>query len=60
MRTRLIESETVYRKTMPPARAVLEYEERYITFLEVIETSGEAKFLHGRFFDSRDEAEQDY
>jgi len=63
MRTRLRESETVRRKTMLPARAVLEYEEledRYITFLEVIQSSGEAQYMHGRFFDSRDEAEEDY
>ena len=63
MRTRLLESETIRRQAMLPTRAVLEYdepEERYITFIEVIQVSGEAKYQYGRFFDSRDEAEQDY
>jgi hypothetical protein len=62
MRTRLTESETRYRDNLLPARAVLEYDEsndRYITFLEVIQSNGRAEYMHGRFFDSRDEAEED-
>jgi len=63
MKTRLRESETIQRKATLPARAVLEYDEpedRYITFLEVIHSNGQAQYMHGQFFDSREEAEKDY
>ncbi len=49
MRTRLRESDTIQHKGMLPA-----------TFVEVIETNGGTQYLHGQFFDSREEAEEDY
>ena len=48
----LRESETIQRKATLPARAVLEYDEpgdRYITFLEVIQSNGQAYYMYGRF-----------
>jgi len=31
-----------------------------VTFLEVIQSNGQAQYMHGQFFDSREEAEEDY
>lgn len=62
MKTTLRESETIKRKATLPAKAVLEYDEpkdRYITFLEVIQSNGQAQHMYGRFLDSREEAEED-
>ena len=58
-----MESESKGTGSMLPARMVLDYndaEGTYRTFLETFTMSGEAGFQYGRFFDTKDEALEDF
>ena len=60
---RLRESEIKDSGSMLPARMVLEYNETegsYRTFLETFKNNGESGFQYGRFFETKDEATEDF
>ena len=60
---RFKQSEVVVRRSMPKARIVLDLDAEfgeYRTYLEIIQTGGEATFLHGRIFKELSEAQEDF
>ena len=59
---RIKQSEVVVRRNILPTRVVLDRDAEcgeYRTFLEIIQTGGEATFLHGRIFKELSEAQED-
>ena len=60
---RIIQSEIVVRQSVLPVRVVLDRDRElgeYRTYLEIIQTGGEATFLHGRIFKELSEAQEDF
>ncbi len=63
MWARIKQSETVVRQSVLPVRVVLDRDAEigeYRTYLEIIQTGGEATFLHGRIFEELSEAQDDF